>query len=58
MLVLSRKKGEKIVLTCGDSRIVVTTIETRGKYLRIGFDAPQEVKIVRQELEHEKESAA
>lgn len=47
MLVLSRKPGEKLVIN-GD--IIVTITEIAGGKVRIGIDAPQDVKILRSEL--------
>lgn len=47
MLVLSRRVGESIVI--GDG-IVVTVLEIRGDVVRVGVDAPREVKVHRQEL--------
>ncbi len=47
MLVLSRKPGEKIVLGNG---ITLTVIEVRGKRVRLAFDAPDHVCILRAEL--------
>jgi len=50
MLVLSRKVGESIQIA-GDIRITVT--EERGGRVRLSIDAPQSVRIARQEiLEH------
>jgi carbon storage regulator len=47
MLVLSRKLGEQIQI--GDNiRITVVDID-RGK-IRLGIDAPREVRVFRQEL--------
>ncbi len=47
MLVLSRKIGEKILIGPG---IVVTVVEIdRGK-IRLGIEAPKDVKIWRSEL--------
>jgi len=46
MLVLTRKQGEKIYI--GDD-IVITVVRT-GDRVRIGIDAPPEVKILREEL--------
>lgn len=48
MLVLSRKKNEKIVIDNG--RIVVQVVEVRGDRVRIGIVAPREVPVYRQEL--------
>ena len=47
MLVLSRKKGESIVLR---DDIVVTVIEMRGGRVRLGVEAPGEVAVHRKEL--------
>ncbi len=47
MLVLTRKPGERIVI--GDN-IVVTVVEVKGDNIRIGIDAPREVKVYRGEI--------
>jgi carbon storage regulator len=47
MLVLSRKPGEKIVLEKG---ITVTVLEIQGGRVRIGVEAPEEVRVLRGEL--------
>lgn len=47
MLVLSRKVGEEIVI--GD-RIRVRVLAINGNQIRLGFVAPREVQIHRQEL--------
>ena len=47
MLVLSRKKGEKIAI--GDN-ITLTIVEVRGDKVRLGIDAPQDVRIYREEV--------
>jgi len=47
MLVLSRKMGETI--TIGD-RIVVSIIKLEGGRVRLGVDAPEDVRILRAEL--------
>lgn len=49
MLVLSRKKGESILI--GES-IVLTVVEIRGDKIRIGIEAPKDVSIHRQEMIH------
>ena len=46
MLILTRKVGEAIVI---GSDIVVTVLGTAGGQVRIGIDAPKEVKILRPE---------
>ena len=47
MLVLSRKKDEKIII--GDN-ITIMVIEIRGDKVRLGIDAPREVTVHRQEV--------
>jgi len=47
MLVLSRKPGEAIVIGNG---ITVTVVEVKGERVRLGFTAPAEVTIHREEL--------
>ncbi len=47
MLVLSRKKDEKIII--GD-QIKIMVIEIRGDKVRLGIDAPKEVSVHRQEV--------
>lgn len=48
MLVLSRREGEKIII--GDS-IVITVARVGADKVRIGIDAPENVLILRGELE-------
>jgi carbon storage regulator len=47
MLILSRKVNEKIMI--GDD-ISVSIIEIRGDQIRLGVDAPKNVKVFRQEV--------
>lgn len=47
ILVLSRYKGESIRI---DDEIIVTVVEIRGDKVRIGIDAPGEVRVHRQEV--------
>ena len=47
MLVLSRKKNESIVI---NDNIVITVVEIRGDKVRLGFDAPKDIPIHRQEV--------
>ena len=47
MPVLSRKPGEKVVIGNG---ITVTVVEVTGNRVRVGIDAPDDVRILRAEL--------
>ena len=47
MLVLTRKNGQKIQI--GD-QITITIVRVKGKSVRVGIDAPEDVRIVRSEL--------
>lgn len=48
MLVLSRKVNQEIVI---DKNITLRIVDIRGDKVRIGFEAPQEVKIHRREVQ-------
>lgn len=50
MLVLSRKIGEQIVI---NDNIRITVVEIKGNKIRIGIDAPSEVRVDRAEI-HER----
>ncbi len=47
MLVLSRKNSEKIVI---DGKIVVTVVKIDRNQVRIGIEAPGDVRIFREEI--------
>ncbi len=47
MLVLTRKNGQKIQI--GDD-ITITVLRIKGRSVRVGIDAPEDVRIVRSEL--------
>ena len=51
MLILSRKMTEKIVFMVAGLEVKLTFLEIRKNgALKIGIDAPREVKILREEL--------
>ena len=52
MLVLSRKQNERIRV--GDS-VVVTVVRVSGDKVRIGIEAPQSMRVLRDELEDERD---
>lgn len=50
MLVLTRQAGERIVISMGDTEVVLTVTQiSRGK-ARIGVDAPSHVRVDREEI--------
>lgn len=60
MLILTRKPGESLYI--GD-KVKITVVETKGNQIRIGIEAPQELRIYREEiflqiLEENKSAAA
>jgi carbon storage regulator len=46
MLILTRRRGERIII--GD--IVITMLEINGNQARLGFEAPTEIVIHREEV--------
>ena len=46
MLVVSRKKGEKILI--GDD-IVIVISKVKGETVRVGIEAPLDIRILREE---------
>jgi len=57
MLVLSRKKNESIVIGSGPNAVKLVVVEIRGDKVRLGFEAPKEVFIHRQEVHEAIEQA-
>lgn len=55
MLVLSRKLNESIVV---DGNIRITVVGIRGNHVRIGIEAPDSIRIIREELQDRAESPA
>lgn len=53
MLVLSRKKGEAVVISLGDLRVSMTIVEVRGDKVRVGFSAPDDVQVHRSEIQEQ-----
>jgi len=47
MLILSRKTNEKIKI---GNEITISIIEIRGDQVKIGIEAPKDVKVFRQEV--------
>lgn len=56
MLVLSRKKGERIIIG-ENAEIVLEVVEIIGNKIRLGIIAPRDVPVYRQELLEQKKSS-
>ena len=48
MLVLTRKPGQRILFSNG---VVITVCQTKTGSVRLGIEAPKDVKILRDELQ-------
>jgi len=58
LLVLTRRLGEAVIIGTPPNAIKVVVVESdRGK-VRLGFNAPKDVPIFREEIFHEREAAA
>lgn len=47
MLVLSRRLGQQVVIA---DRVVVTVLEISGRFVRLGIEAPAEIRVDRKEV--------
>ena len=50
MLVITRKTNESILIEADGKSIEIVVLETTRDRVKLGVDAPREVKIVRSEL--------
>jgi carbon storage regulator len=51
MLILTRQKNQKVIVEVGGQRMTICVADIRGDKIRLGFEAPESFKILRQELE-------
>ncbi len=51
MLILSRRKGEKVIIENG--LIEITVVSILGNRIRLGIQAPEDIRVDRSEI-HEK----
>ncbi|MCY4611365.1 MAG: carbon storage regulator CsrA [Gammaproteobacteria bacterium] len=47
MLILTRKIGESLII---DDRVTVTVMGLKGNQVRLGIDAPKDIRIYREEI--------
>lgn len=50
MLSITRMNGEKVYVTVGDVVVTIAVWRSKQGILRLGFDAPKEVGIWREEI--------
>ena len=50
MLVIARKEGQRFALEFGGVVAVVTVLAVDGSKVRVGIDAPPEVRVMREEI--------
>lgn len=50
MLVLTRLEGQSILLDGGRIRIMVVAVRASNGQVRLGFDVPDQVDVVREEI--------
>ena len=55
MLVLTRKPNQQLQIGEG---IVITVVRVRGNTIRLGIEAPKDVRIIRSELESKELSSS
>lgn len=57
MLVLTRKAGESIIVEFSDgSTFRITIVAIRENRVRIGFEAPPQITIIREEVLYRKDA--
>ena len=59
-MVLSRGRDEEIVIGEGADQIVIKIVDVRGEKVRLGIDAPRQIRVDRREVRDqiERERAA
>lgn len=50
MLVVSRRKGEAVLIRFGDKELRLEIGKLTASKVQINFEAPEEVRIIREEL--------
>lgn len=52
MLILTRRIGERIVISDGQYQIVLTILGIRMNQIKIGIEAPKDIAVHREEIYH------
>ena len=50
MLVLSREKGESIVIDLGSELVIINISDIKGDLVKLGIEAPRHIRVDRQEI--------
>lgn len=50
MLVLGRKKNQKIIIQTSAGPVYVQIADIRGSLVKVGIEAPDDIKIFREEI--------
>jgi len=50
MLVLARRKGERIIIGEGASQVILEVVECQEHKVKLGFAAPPEIPVHREEV--------
>lgn len=56
MLILSRKTHQAIIIRCGHDQVRLKIVQVGRDRVWLGLEAPEEVKILREELEFESDA--
>ena len=51
MLVLNRRMNDQVILRTAEGEVRVTVVFVRGREVRLGFEAPDSINIVRAEID-------
>lgn len=51
MLILTRKPGGAVIVRVGDTVIEVKVVDVRGRQISLGFGAPKNVQVNREEID-------
>ncbi len=54
MLILTRRIGEALIFTDGDTEIRMSILKVKGNQIRIGVEAPRNVTVDREEIHQRK----
>lgn len=53
MLILTRQKGQSIIIGMGEDMVEVSIVDIRGDNIRLGITAPRYISVHRKEIYEE-----